>query len=225
MSDSSIALKPVIDEPSKPIPSSSAASISLRSDREALQVPLEVGEPEEHVRDLLLLDLLQHLLARLRVGRRPVLALDHRHAVVLLRCENTKRPRGSRRRSRARGRVASKTAGVYTTRRTDRHPRQRRNARCGRGRRRGSERYVDAPRPQFAGCVPNELHAEDRRCVPRARTFASSPPESPKHGGARARRRVGFAASCSGTRRASRRSGRSRSRSARASGSRRGSAT
>ncbi len=28
MSDSSIALKPVIDEPSKPIPSSSAASIS-----------------------------------------------------------------------------------------------------------------------------------------------------------------------------------------------------
>src|SRR5256714_11140365 len=29
MSDSSIALKPVIDEPSKPIPSSSAASISL----------------------------------------------------------------------------------------------------------------------------------------------------------------------------------------------------
>ena len=29
MSDSSIALKPVIDEPSKPIPSSSAASSSL----------------------------------------------------------------------------------------------------------------------------------------------------------------------------------------------------
>jgi len=29
MSDSSIALKPVIDEPSKPIPSSSASSISL----------------------------------------------------------------------------------------------------------------------------------------------------------------------------------------------------
>ena len=29
MSDSSIALKPVIDEPSKPIPSSSAPSISL----------------------------------------------------------------------------------------------------------------------------------------------------------------------------------------------------
>ncbi len=30
MSDSSIALKPVIDEPSKPIPSSSAPSSSLR---------------------------------------------------------------------------------------------------------------------------------------------------------------------------------------------------
>ena len=66
MSDSSIALKPVIDEPSKPIPSSSAPSTSLERDREALQMPLDVGEPEEEVVDALLLDLLQH--GRLAAG-------------------------------------------------------------------------------------------------------------------------------------------------------------
>ena len=55
MSDSSIALKPVIDEPSKPMPSSSAPSSSLERDREALQVPLDVGEPEKDVLDPLLL--------------------------------------------------------------------------------------------------------------------------------------------------------------------------
>ena len=51
MSDSSIALKPVIDEPSKPIPSSSAPSTSRGRDREALQVPLEIREPEQHELD------------------------------------------------------------------------------------------------------------------------------------------------------------------------------
>src|SRR5438094_3656286 len=39
-------------------------------------MPLEVGEPEQHVLDATLLDLLEHVLARLRVRRCPVLALD-----------------------------------------------------------------------------------------------------------------------------------------------------
>ena len=39
MSDSSIALKPVIDEPSKPIPSSSAPSTSLRVIEKLLRCP------------------------------------------------------------------------------------------------------------------------------------------------------------------------------------------
>ena len=64
-----------------------------RGDREALQVPLEIGEPEEHVRDLLLLDLLQHLLPRIRVGRRAMPALDHPHAVFLLVTLSTESPR------------------------------------------------------------------------------------------------------------------------------------
>ena len=55
-----------------------------RRDREALQMPFDVGEPEEDVLDALLLDLLEHGLAGLGVGRRPVLALDHRHVRVLL---------------------------------------------------------------------------------------------------------------------------------------------
>ena len=74
-----------------------------RGDREALQMPLEIGEPEEHVRDLLLLDLLQHLLARLRVGRRAMLALDHPHAVSSF--ENRKAPNAD---GRVRGSVAAK---------------------------------------------------------------------------------------------------------------------
>src|SRR4051794_19594867 len=40
---------------------------------------LEIGEPEEHVLDPPLLDLLPHVLARTGVRRRPVLALDLRH--------------------------------------------------------------------------------------------------------------------------------------------------
>ena len=51
MSDSSIALKPVMDEPSKPMPSSRAPSTSLDRDREALEMPLEIGEPEQDVVD------------------------------------------------------------------------------------------------------------------------------------------------------------------------------
>src|SRR5262249_1125867 len=52
-------------------------------DREALQVPLEVGEPEEHVLDAARLDLREHLLARLRVGCRPVPALHETHSPSL----------------------------------------------------------------------------------------------------------------------------------------------
>ena len=93
MSDSSIALKPVIDEPSKPIPSSSAASDLARGDREALQVPLDVGEPEQQELDPLVLDPLQHLLARLRIARRSRLALDLRHPRPPFK--NTKAPDAS----------------------------------------------------------------------------------------------------------------------------------
>ena len=42
-------------------------------------MPLEVGEPEQHVLDPALLDLLEHVLPRPRIRRRPVLALDLRH--------------------------------------------------------------------------------------------------------------------------------------------------
>ena len=85
MSDSSIALKPVIDEPSKPMPSSSAPSDLADRDREALQMPLEIGEPEKHVVDARLLDRREHPLAGRRVRRRSILALDLRHGFLLAR--------------------------------------------------------------------------------------------------------------------------------------------
>jgi hypothetical protein len=72
MSDSSIALKPVIDEPS-------GALDLARRDREALQVALQVGEPEEDVLAALVADLLEDAPSRRGIRRRPVLALDHRH--------------------------------------------------------------------------------------------------------------------------------------------------
>ena len=43
----------------------------VERDREALQVPLDVGEPEEQVVDALLLDLLEDVLPRRRIRRRP----------------------------------------------------------------------------------------------------------------------------------------------------------
>ena len=78
-----------------------------RRDREALQMPLEVGEPEQHELDLLLLDALEDVLAGVLARRRPVLRLDLRHESLL---ENAKSPRRDR---RARGIVAYRTAGVY----------------------------------------------------------------------------------------------------------------
>src|SRR4029079_4997817 len=75
-----------------------------RGDREALQVPLDVREPEEQELDPLVLDPPEHALPRLGIARRPRLALDLRHARSFP--ENTKAPGASR----ARGPVASKNA-------------------------------------------------------------------------------------------------------------------
>src|SRR5205085_2729058 len=60
-----------------------------RRDGKALQVPLDVREPEKQELDPLLLDPAQHALARLRIARRPRLALDLRHASSL----QTQKPR------------------------------------------------------------------------------------------------------------------------------------
>src|SRR4029453_12454984 len=61
-----------------------------RRDREALQVPFDVREPEEQEFDLLVPDPLQHVPPRLRIARRPRLALDLRHAPSSLQ---TRKPR------------------------------------------------------------------------------------------------------------------------------------
>src|SRR5262249_42541780 len=71
-------------------------------DREALQMTLDVGEPEENELDALVLDPGEDALARLLVGRCPVLRLNLRHVTTSL--EDTKSP-GSR--PRDRGSVAS----------------------------------------------------------------------------------------------------------------------
>ena len=73
-------------------------------DREALQVPFEIGEPEQHVLDAAGVDLVEHGFPRLRVRRRAVLALNLRHRSFLP--ENAKSP-GRRSLSGARGSVAS----------------------------------------------------------------------------------------------------------------------
>ena len=52
-------------------------------DREALEMPLEIGEPQEHVVDAARLDLREHLLACLRIRCRPVLALHVCHPFLL----------------------------------------------------------------------------------------------------------------------------------------------
>ena len=59
-----------------------AGQLALR-DREALQMPFEIGEPEQDVLDPGGLDLLEDVLPRLGVGRRPILALDLRHCSFL----------------------------------------------------------------------------------------------------------------------------------------------
>ena len=56
MSDSSIRLKPVIDEPSKPMPSVERALELVLADGEALQLAEDVGEPQPDELDVVLLD-------------------------------------------------------------------------------------------------------------------------------------------------------------------------
>src|SRR5262249_14488140 len=63
-----------------------------RGDREALEMSLDVGEPEEQELDPLVLDPGEHLLPRLRIACRPRLALDLRHALLP---SNTKAPDAS----------------------------------------------------------------------------------------------------------------------------------
>jgi len=90
-------LKPVIDEPSKPIPSFRAPSISLGCHGKALEMPLEIREPQQQVLDALLLDLLQHVPCAPRgsdVARS--LPLDHRQRVVVSSPENRKKTPGRR---------------------------------------------------------------------------------------------------------------------------------
>ncbi len=48
MSDSSIALKPVTDDPSKPIPVLKGGCQLVTRDREALEPPDQIGEPQPH---------------------------------------------------------------------------------------------------------------------------------------------------------------------------------
>ena len=67
MSDSSIGLKPVIEEPSKPMPPSKASSSSDGVDREALQLAEHVGEPEADEADVVLLDDLDDVSGTLRL--------------------------------------------------------------------------------------------------------------------------------------------------------------
>ena len=77
MSDSSIALKPVIEEPSKPIPSSSAPSISDGVTANDLRWPSR-SVNQRDVLDALVAHALQDRAAGGRGRRRAVLALDHR---------------------------------------------------------------------------------------------------------------------------------------------------
>ncbi len=59
MSDSSIGLKPVIEDPSKPIPPSKASSSSDGVDREALELTEHVREPQADEADVLSLTILR----------------------------------------------------------------------------------------------------------------------------------------------------------------------
>ena len=83
-----------------------------RRDRERLEVPFEVGEPEEDVLDTFVLDPLEHRAPCGQTRRRAILAPDHRPASLRPRsCHDTslemeKAPDGSA----ARGHVASQTA-------------------------------------------------------------------------------------------------------------------
>ena len=84
MSDSSIALKPVIDEPSKPMPSSSAPSISDGVIAKLFRCPsMSVNQKRTYSTPSCSICLRTALRAA-GIGRRPVLALDHRHVRRLL---------------------------------------------------------------------------------------------------------------------------------------------
>ena len=63
-------------------------------DREALQMPLEIGEPQQQVVDPLLLDLIEDVLAGLLARRCPAPALDHAHSASLNGKSPGARPRG-----------------------------------------------------------------------------------------------------------------------------------
>jgi hypothetical protein len=70
-SDSSIRLNPVIEAPSKPTPVVERAAQLVAADRERLQLPEDVGEPEADELDVLFVDATEHVLrARLLVAIR-----------------------------------------------------------------------------------------------------------------------------------------------------------
>ena len=83
MSDSSIALKPVIDEPSKPMPSSSAPSSSLLVIEKLFRCPSRSVNQSSMSSMPRASTSLEHGLPRLRVRRCAVLALDLRHCSFL----------------------------------------------------------------------------------------------------------------------------------------------
>src|SRR5207249_10035026 len=63
-----------------------------RRDREALQVPLDIGEPEQQEIDVLVLQPLERLSARLGIARRPGPALDLRHSGTSLKKRKPQTP-------------------------------------------------------------------------------------------------------------------------------------
>ena len=77
MSDSSIALKPVIDEPSKPMPSSSAPSSSAGVIAKLFRCPSMSVNQRRTKSHLLVLDPLEHVGAQRRIARCPVHRLHH----------------------------------------------------------------------------------------------------------------------------------------------------
>src|SRR5207248_7275994 len=69
-------------------------------DREALEMPLDVREPQENELHTFLLQSLEHVLARLLARRRTVLRLDLRHCFLLGKHEEPRDAQGARPRLR-----------------------------------------------------------------------------------------------------------------------------
>src|SRR5262245_38420769 len=110
MSDSSIALKPVIDEPSNPIPSSSAASISLGVTAKLFRCPsMSVNQRS---RNSIRSSLIRSRTCLLASGSLVALGLLSTCA-TLSPPFKTRKPRAL---SGARGRVASERGSVYSSR-------------------------------------------------------------------------------------------------------------